>query len=218
VLYAWDFPGVRFLVHPPNNGQSPFVTVHSSESDDSDELLMQRIALGDERAFRDLVERHQHLVIGTVARMIGTADAEDLAQQVFLNVWKSSSRWRPEARFTTWLLTITKRLVFNESRRRSRSRLIPQARDEETVPEYPSTLPGPDRQLADRELHLAIESAMALLPENERMAVVLRRYEGMPYEEIAAVIGVSLPAVKSLLFRARNTLKESLGPFLDERK
>ena len=59
---------------------------------------------------------------------------------------------------------------------------------------------------------------MAMLPEKERLAVIMRQHEGMPYEEIAAVIGVSLPAVKSLLFRARNTLKESLGPFLDERK
>lgn len=191
------------------------VTVPPSESERTDELLMQMIGGGDAQAFRILVERHQQLVIGTVSRMIGTADAEDVAQQVFLNVWKSAPRWRPEAKFTTWLLTITKRLVFNESRRRMRTRLIPQSREEEMQPEHPDASPGPDRQLLEQELHYAIEVAMIALPENERLAVVLRRYEGMPYEEIAVVLGVSLSAVKSLLFRARNTLKEKLSPYME---
>lgn len=174
------------------------------------------IATGDSEAFRALVERHQQLVIGTVARMIGPTDAEDLAQQVFLNVWKSAPRWRPEAKFTTWLLTIAKRLVFNESRRRSRTRLLPQLVEEENEPEYPDATPGPDRQILEQELHRAIESAMTLLPEKERLALVLRQYQGMPYEEIAVVLGVSLAAVKSLLFRARNTMKERLAPYLEE--
>ena len=175
---------------------------------------MRLIATGDSEAFRMLVQRHQQLVIGTVARMIGTADAEDVAQQVFLNVWKSASRWRPDAKFTTWMLTITKRLVFNESRRRGRARLVPQSPEEESEPEYPDSAPGPDHQLLGRELHQAIEAAMALLPEKERLAVVLRHHQGMSYEEIAVVLGVSLPSVKSLLFRARNSLKEKLGPYL----
>jgi len=178
---------------------------------------MQRVASGDDRAFRLLVERHQDLVIGTIARMIGTADAEDLGQQVFLNVWKSAPRWRPEAKVTTWLLTIAKRLVFNESRRRVRTRLIPQSQQvDQEVPDPPDSAIGPDRQLLEGELHLAIEVALASLPEKERLAVVLRRYEEMPYEEIAAVLSVSLPAVKSLLFRARNTLREKLAPYLGE--
>lgn len=176
---------------------------------------MIRIASGDTLAFRQLVERHQNLVIATVTRMIGSAEAEDLAQQVFLNVWKSAPRWRPEAKFTTWLLTIAKRLVFNESRRRGRTRLIPQAREpDRDLPDHPDGTPGPDQQLLGKELHLAIESALASLPEKERLAVILRRYEVMPYEEIAVVLSLSLPAVKSLLFRARNTLREKLGPYL----
>ncbi|MCX6959237.1 MAG: sigma-70 family RNA polymerase sigma factor [Verrucomicrobia bacterium] len=193
------------------------MTFTPPESEESDEALMHLITVGDERAFRDLVERHQQLVIGTVARMIGSADAEDIAQQVFVNVWKSSSRWRPQphAKFTTWLLTITKRLVFNESRRRSRTRLIPQSREEGIFPEHPDPSLGPDEQILDAELHRAIESAMATLPEKERMAVILRRHEEMPYEEIAVVLGVSLPSVKSLLFRARTTLKEQLGRYLE---
>jgi RNA polymerase sigma-70 factor (ECF subfamily) len=192
------------------------VTEIPPESEEADEQLMMCIALGDTEAFRLLVERHQGLVIATIARMIGMSDAEDLAQQVFLNVWKSAPRWRPEARFTTWLMTIAKRLVFNESRRRSRARLIPQSRDpDEKKPDHPDGTPGPDQQILEKELHEAIEQALAFLPEKERLAVILRRYENMPYEEIATVLAMSLPAVKSLLFRARNTLREKLGPYLE---
>lgn len=186
------------------------------EPQESDEALMRLVALGDDPAFRRLVERHQHLVVATVTRMIGSADAEDIAQQVFINVWKSAPRWRPEAKFTTWLLTIAKRLVFNESRRRGRSRLTPQVPDtdiEQT--EHPDEAPGPDRRLLEDELHRAIEEALASLPEKERLAVILRRYEEIPYEEIAVILSISLPAVKSLLFRARNTLREKLAPYLD---
>ena len=186
----------------------------ASISDESDEEMMKSVAVGDTGSFRRLVERHQQMVIGTVARMIGSADAEDLAQQVFINVWKSAPRWRPEARFTTWLMTITKRLVFNESRRRTRSRLLPQSYEDIRVPERVDRAPLPYELLQQRELSLAIERAMALLPENERLAVVLRQQEGMPYEEIATVLGVSVPAVKSLLFRARNSLKQRLANHL----
>ena len=180
----------------------------------SDEELMVLVASGDDIAFRSLVERHQNLVIGTVARMVGPAEAEDIAQQVFLNVWKSAPRWRPDARFTTWLLTITKRLVFNESRRRSRARLVPQSDEERETTDYPDGGQSPDRSLLDDELNRAIEVALSSLPEKERLAVVLRRYEELPYDEIAVVLGCTLPAVKSLLFRARNSLKEQLAPYL----
>jgi RNA polymerase sigma-70 factor (ECF subfamily) len=203
------------LISWRDEGTLKYVTEILPESQETDEQLMIRIASGDTLAFRQLVERHQNLVIATVTRMIGSAEAEDLAQQVFLNVWKSAPRWRPEAKFTTWLLTIAKRLVFNESRRRGRTRLIPQAREpDRDLPDHPDGTPGPDQQLLGKELHLAIESALASLPEKERLAVILRRYEVMPYEEIAVVLSLSLPAVKSLLFRARNTLREKLGPYL----
>lgn len=176
---------------------------------------MRLVSGGDAHAFRQLVERHQYLIIGTVARMIGTSDADDLAQQVFLNVWKSAPRWRPEAKVTTWMLTIAKRLVFNESRRRGRARLIPQSRDAEDDPEYPDASPGPDSQLLDRELHAAIETSLALLSEKERLALVLRQYQGLSYEEIGEVLHVSLASVKSLIFRGRESLKAHLKPYLE---
>jgi RNA polymerase sigma-70 factor (ECF subfamily) len=186
----------------------------TTEADDPDRDLMVRVAAGDHAAFRDLVERHQHLVVGMVARMIGAADAEDIAQQVFLNVWKSAPRWRPEAKVLTWMLTITKRLVFNESRRRSRGRIVRQPETEEESPEFPDQAPSPDQSLRDAELHAAVEKAMASLGEKERMAVILRRHEGIPYEEIASILKMSVPAVKSFLFRARNSLRQQLSGYL----
>jgi RNA polymerase sigma-70 factor (ECF subfamily) len=93
--------------------------------------------------------------------------------------------------------------------------LIPQTREpDRDLPDHPDGTPGPDQQLLGKELHLAIEAALASLPEKERLAVILRRYEEMPYEEIATVLGVSVPAVKSLLFRARNSLKQRLANHL----
>jgi RNA polymerase sigma-70 factor (ECF subfamily) len=94
--------------------------------------------------------------------------------------------------------------------------LIPQSRDpDEDLPDYSDGSLGPDQQVLERELHEAIKQALSFLPEKERLAVILRRYENMPYEEIATILSLSLPAVKSLLFRARNRLKEKLAPYLD---
>ena len=112
------------------------------------------------------------------------------------------------------MLTIAKRLVFNESRRRSRARLIPQAPTEEEEWDYPDPTPGPDSQVLQRELHEAIGKAMSELHEKERLALVLRQYQALSYEEIAEVLGVSLPAVKSLIFRGRESLKARLKPYI----
>jgi RNA polymerase sigma-70 factor (ECF subfamily) len=180
---------------------------------------MERIGAGDHEAFRQLVERHQHAVVGTVAKMLGNIhDAEDIAQQVFLRIWRNARRYQPDAKFTTWLFTITRNLVFNETRRRGRKKEVSADEREESAhhviednPEY-----RPDHELLQNELREAVDKAIAALPETQRMAVVLRRYEQLPYEEIAAVLKLSVPAVKSLLFRARTTLRESLAAYLDE--
>jgi len=183
-----------------------------------DAELMARAGEGDHRAFRELVERHQHAVIGTVAKMLNdAAEAEDIAQQVFLRLWKHAKRYRPEAKFTTYLFTVTRNLVFNESRRRSRRKEVSvEERSASSHAEIPS---NPDRQpdstLLRDELQQAVDRAIAALPEAQRMAVVLRRYEQMPYEDIAKVLDVTVPAVKSLLFRARTSLREALQDYLD---
>lgn len=191
--------------------------VHDRSVEESpDAVLMRKIANGDEEAFRTLVERHQVAVVGTAAKMLGShADGEDIGQKVFLRVWKSAARYRPQARFTTWLMTITRRLVFNEIRRRRRYSHGPLEHDGEPLP-----IPDPSQRPADQEaqmaeLRAAVDSAIASLPEKARMAVILRRYEDMPYEQIAGVIGVSIPALKSLLFRARNDLRSRLSGHLE---
>src|SRR4051795_4758908 len=168
-------------------------------------------------ACEHLVTRHQRLVIGTVGRMLGTnSDAEDIAQQVFVRVWKNVKRYEPRAKFTTWLLKITRNLVFNELRRRSRHPAVPlqSETDEEERPLKDEHAVPPDASLLDHELQEAVDAAIAQLPETQRMAVILRRYEELSYEEIAETLDQSVSAVKSLLFRARTELRESLKRYL----
>src|SRR3954471_1339620 len=185
--------------------------------DAEDIRLMSLASAGDMKAFEQLVERHQRMVVGTVGRMLGTnSDAEDIAQQVFVRVWKNLKRYEPRAKFTTWLLKITRNLVFNELRRRSRHPAVPlqSETDEEERPLKDEHAVPPDASLLDHELQEAVDAAIAQLPETQRMAVVLRRYEELSYEEIAEALDQSVSAVKSLLFRARTELRESLKHYL----
>ncbi len=189
-----------------------------SEDDAEDVRLMQLVAGGDTAAFEQLVERHQALVAGTVARMLGSnSDVEDIAQQVFIRVWKSASRYVARAKFTTWLLKITRNLVFNEMRRAKRHPHLPVQIDPEAeeIPLKDEATATPDATLLQSELEEAIEQAITLLPETQRMALVLRRYEELSYEEIAEVLDLSVPAVKSLLFRGRTELRERLKTYLE---
>jgi len=190
------------------------VTLVSRNIDDVNEFMENLQATG---AFEQLVERHQRLVIGTVGRMLGSgSDAEDIAQQVFVRVWKNAKRYEPRAKFTTWLLKITRNLVFNELRRRSRHPQVPlqSESDEEERPLKDEQAIAPDASLLEHELQQAVDAAIANLPETQRMAVVLRRYEELSYEEIAEALDQSVSAVKSLLFRARTELRESLQRYL----
>jgi RNA polymerase sigma-70 factor, ECF subfamily len=188
-----------------------------SEEDAEDVRLMRLVASGDTSAFEKVIERHQALVAGTAARMLGSnSDVEDIAQQVFIRVWKSARRYVPRAKFTTWLLKITRNLVFNELRRakrRAQVSLQPEPGAEE-IPLKDETNPAPDASLLEGELQRAIEEAIMQLPESQRMALVLRRYEQLSYEEIAEVLDLSVPAVKSVLFRARTELRARLSKYL----
>ncbi|NQX00712.1 sigma-70 family RNA polymerase sigma factor [bacterium] len=183
-----------------------------------DFALMVRIGEGDHQAFRELVERHQNAVIGTVAKMLGNAsEAEDIAQQVFLRIWRHAKRYRPDAKFTTYLYTITRNLVFNETRRKSRKKEVSSDEREENSNQLIEASPDrqPDAELLQAELQRAVDDAIASLPDTQRMAVVLRRYEQLSYEEIAVVLELSVSAVKSLLFRARTALREALAGYLE---
>jgi RNA polymerase sigma-70 factor (ECF subfamily) len=186
-----------------------------------DLALMRSVQSGDLDAFRELVELHQNRVAGVIGRLVGSQfDHTELAHEVFVRVWKSADRYQPSARFTTWLLTITRNLVLNEIRYRSRHATvsIEPLEDEESAPRWEIRDPAaqrPDRAMEEAELQLAIERALAALPEAQRTAMHLRRYEGMAYEDIALVLETSVSSVKSLLFRARAQLKEALQEFLE---
>lgn len=188
-----------------------------SEDDADDLRLMQLVGQGDTNAFEELIEKHQALVAGTIARMLGSnSDVEDIAQQVFIRVWKSARRYVPRAKFTTWLLKITRNLVFNELRRtkrRAQVPLQPEGSGEDPTLKDDMIL-APDASLLETELQRTIEEAILQLPEAQRMALVLRRYEQLSYEQIAEVLELSVPAVKSVLFRARSELRSRLSKYL----
>ena len=218
------FP-TRFCMTEPNRhtepapADSPREAGAGAASEDLSTNLMLQVRQGSIQAFEQLVEMHQSAIIGTVTRMLGNVDdAHDIAQQVFLRVWKSAPRYEPTAKFTTWLYTITRNLVFNETRRRSRRRevsLEPESEDDQPRQIASHSTPGPDEQAQQDELERALDRAIAALPEKQRLAVVLRRHQEVPYEQLCDILGMSLPAVKRLLFRARNELRKSLEAYLE---
>src|SRR5438093_992699 len=192
-------------------------TVGRSDEDAEDVRLMELVSGGDTSAFEELIERHQALVARTVARMLSSnSDVEDIAQQVFIRVWKSARRYVPRAKFTTWLLKITRNLVFNEMRRTKRHAHVPLQSElgAEDPPLKDEANLAPDASLLETELQRTIEQAILQLPETQRMALVLRRYEQLSYEQIAEVLDLSVPAVKSVLFRARSELRSRFSKYL----
>ncbi len=200
----------------------PHVSADAVEEscDEENVRLMLRVKEGDVKAFERLVELHQGIMIGTAARMLGNLDdAHDIAQQFFIRVWKSAPRYEPSAKFTTWLFTIMRNLVFNETRRRTRRKEVPLENENDDDPprQYADlAAPAPDHLTQQDELEKALDKAIAALPEKQRLAVVLRRHEDMPYEQICEILKMSLPAVKSLLFRARTELRKHLASYLGE--
>jgi RNA polymerase sigma-70 factor (ECF subfamily) len=148
------------------------------------------------------------------------AEAEDLAQNVFVQVWKSATRYERTAKFTTWLFTIARNLCLNEIRRRSRhpaESLDATHPDQEDQPKHKiEDLKNfsPPETLLQGELVKKVEEAIRDLPETQRTALLLCRQDEMSYEEIAEVLGCSVSATKSLIHRGRETLKERLKPYL----
>jgi len=182
---------------------------------------MLRVKRGDRAAFTELVEKYKQPVMNFVFRSLrDEAESEDLAQNVFLQVYKSRARYRRTAKFSTWLFTIARNLCLNELRRRSRH---PAESLEETHAENEDqprqqfedkSQIAPPEKLLHGELAKKIEEALAELPENQRSAILLCRQDELSYEEIAEVLDCSLSATKSLIHRGRETLKEKLKPYL----
>jgi RNA polymerase sigma-70 factor (ECF subfamily) len=188
---------------------------------DPDAALMLRVKKGDRAAFAALVEKYKQPVMNLVYRTLrDETEAEDVAQSVFVQIYKSASRYENTAKFSTWLFTIARNLCLNEIRRRSRhpAESLDQPRPEqEDQPSHQfedrAAVSPPDQLLQD-ELEEKIEEALAQLPENQRTALLLCRQEELSYEEIASVLGCSLSATKSLIHRGRETLKQRLKPYL----
>ena len=195
-------------------------TPKTSSDEDANALnvrLMLRVKDGDHAAFEQLVELHQGAVIGTVTKMLGSSsEAQDIAQQVFIRLWKSASRYQVKAKFTTFLYTIARNLVFNETRRKkTRKEHSLEEQEEHSFSQLADQhTDSPGEEILKAELRQQVDLAIQALPEKQRLAVVLRRYENMPYEEIADVLELSVSAVKSQLFRARTALRESLSHYL----
>jgi|SRR5262245_42259690 len=189
---------------------------------DPDIRLMLRVRDDDSVAFAELVDHYQHRLVGVMHHLLGNAEeAEDLAQEVFLRVYRTRKKYRPKAKFSTWLFTIANNLALNALRNRQRRPVVPLEvhesgplgpRPQEQLAENREQ--PPSHHLAHAELAERIRQALDTLNERQKMAVVLNKFEDMNYAEIAEVMGLSTKAVKSLLSRARCRLREVLQEYV----
>ena len=197
-----------------------------SEVPDADAELMLCVQRGDREAFDLLMARWQQPVLHFIFRTLPDADeAEDLAQAVFVQLWRTAPRYQPSARFSTFLFTIARNLCLNEVRRRSRHPTQPleaglhgtddDGSDSGRERQYPDPRQAPaDLGIQQSELVAKVDEALSNLPEKQRTALALCREGELSYDEIAEVLGTSLQATKSLIHRARETLKARLKPYL----
>jgi RNA polymerase sigma-70 factor (ECF subfamily) len=186
----------------------------------SDAAIMLRVAAGDEAGFDFLARKYHRAMIHFLFRMVHNQEvAEELAQEVFLRVYRSRESYRAEAKFTTWLYRIATNLAVNHARdtrhERSAQTIYLDAPDAETgsTPEIAGNDLGAEQSMLRAERMKAIKKQVMALPERQRMAVVMHKYQEMDYREIGEVLKLSESATKSLLFRAYQTLRESLKEF-----
>jgi len=178
---------------------------------------MADVAKGDLAAFRTIVELHHKPLISFIARFTGDRDsAEDVAQEVFLRVFKAAKDYKPQAKFRTWLFTIATNLCLNELRDNKNSPKLVDVSDlhEQEYPVIASAAFSPQKAAENAELSSAVRKAIQNLPENQRIAILLRQYNDFSYNEISKIMGLSTSAVESLIQRARQSLKKSLSTYL----
>lgn len=191
----------------------------------NDRELIQKIAAKDHSAFKALVDRYQALVINTCYNLLGNRDdAEDVAQEVFFQVYKSAEKFRQEAKISTWLYRIAVNRSLNFMRYNKRSRwlkgLTSLLEDErKQVTDVPaSDSDRPDVALEKKERNVIVKKAIDSLPEKQRAAFVLHKYEGLSYQEIAGIMQRSLSSVESLIHRAKLNLQRKLVHYLKEKR
>ena len=190
---------------------------------DPDVQRMLRVRDGDDVAFGELVEAYQDRLIGIFAHMLqDQQSAEDLAQDVFLRVYKARERYEPTAKFATWLFRIANNLAINRRRKLSRQKEV-QLKVSESGPLGPrpeeklatdKSAHMPTRRVDKAEMREIVRGAMESLNERQRMALLLNKFEHMSYADIAESMDLTVQAVKSLLTRARENLRSKLEPYL----
>ena len=187
----------------------------------SDADVMLRVKAGDESAFAYLVQKYRRPMVGFMYRLChNPSTAEDLAQEVFLRVYRSRANYEASAKFSTWLYRIATNLAANHARDTRHERPENTVRLDEpdqetgTTPDLADDTLSAEEQILKRERLAAIRNVVNALPERQRMAVIMHKYQQMDYREIAGVLKLSESATKSLLFRAYETLREQLKKFV----
>lgn len=182
---------------------------------DPDTSLMLKVSAGDDPSFNVLLERHRTPVVNHLYRLVHNwAIAEELAQDVFLRVYRSRNKYQPGAKFATWLFRITTNVALNwrrDTRRESGHLRLDEDPANVRRMELSDRTPRADQLLMDLDLCKQIQCAIESLPPKQLSAVLMHKYEGMDYSEIAEVLDCSIPALKSLLFRAYETLRRRLA-------
>lgn len=207
-------------------GQTPFadapapgpVPLQAAEwAQKTDAEIMQRVAAGDDAGLDFLISKYRRPILYFMYRMVhNQAIAEELAQEVFLRVYRSRHSYRAEARFSTWLYRIASNLVVNYARDTKHERNAPNvyldANDPEggAPPDVADARPSVEQDLLQQERARQVRACVMALPERQRMAVLMHKYQELNYKEIGAVLKLSESATKSLLFRAYQTLREEL--------
>jgi RNA polymerase sigma-70 factor, ECF subfamily len=200
----------------------PLDVTPADPASDPDVQRMLRVRAGDGEAFRELFEKHSRAIVNFAYQFVGSRSrAEEIAQDVFLQIHRAAGRYEPHAKFNTWLYRIATNACLNEVRRpehrHPRRPLEHQSEDERERAEIafadPTAVAG-DSALAGRQLEAKIRTVLAGLPPNQRAALLMSRAEGMSYQEVADALETTESAVKSLVFRATATMRQELAEFL----